>query len=269
MGVGPCCFRFVSLRSSRRVLDAMPACMHFFFHSVSSWHALFMFMHVLAILPRSFSSSIPSTRSSSSWGSWFGSLFSSVVLPSLGIVFPHVHHILVSLPSASSFVCLRFLLLLLARVASHASGCALLLVLLSSPRYPSSPKRGAFASVLPTKESSKHLPPLFHVPNELGRMDQNEPHPPSVPLSPTHTKRHSLIHEDDDGGWRMADGGWRGRFTVGCVAGPRGCGGRCTARRGEGVARVDPRTRETKGRLPRTPSSLVRPNHPRANHRLA
>lgn len=168
----------------------MPACLHFFFHSVSSWHARFMFLHVLAILPRSFSSSIPSTRSSSSWGSWFGSLFSSVVLPSLGIVFPHVHHILLSL-FRSSFVCFRFLLLLLACVASHASGFALLLlVLLSLPLGgPPTPKGGHSHRSCPPRNLRSIYPP-FHVPNELGRMDQNEPHTSlSLPLSlsPTHT----------------------------------------------------------------------------------
>mmetsp|Transcript_10589 Transcript_10589/g.65169 ORF Transcript_10589/g.65169 Transcript_10589/m.65169 type:complete len:413 (+) Transcript_10589:9766-11004(+) len=49
---------------------------------------------------------------------------------------------------------------------------------------------------------------------------------------------------------------------------PRGCGGRCTARRGDVVGRVDPRTRVVGVRLPRTPSRKARPIRPRASRPL-
>ena len=235
----------------------MPACLHFFFHSVSSWHARFMFLHVLAILPRSFSSSIPSTRSSSSWGSWFGSLFSSVLPPSLGIVPPHVHHILLSLFQPFSSFVFAFSPPTRLRCVPCVGGRS------PFPRpfslHPSvalPPQKGGIRIGLAHQGIFEASTPPFHVPNELGRMDQNEPHT-SLPPSLSHTHRHTLSDTQQQALARttMADGGWRGRFTVGCVARPRGCGGRCTARRGEGVARVDPRTRETKVRLPRTPSS--------------
>ena len=176
--------------------------------------------------------------------------------------FHHTSTTSFSLSSNLFLLSFSLFLLLLACVASHASVVALpfLVLSLSTPRWPSHPKRGAFASVLPTKESSKHLPPLStSQTNWDGWIRTNHTRlSPSLSPSDTHTHTHTLSDTHEQALARtttMADGGWRGRFTVGCVARPRGCGGRCTARRGEGVARVDPRTRETKVRLPRTPSS--------------
>ena len=237
----------------------MPACLHFFFHSVSSWHARFMFLHVLAILPRSFSSSIPSTRSSSSWGSWFGSLFSSVLPPSLGIVPPHVHHILLSLFQPFSSFVFAFSPPTRLRCVPCVGGRS------PFPRpfslHPSvalPPQKGGIRIGLAHQGIFEASTPLSPSEKRDGWIRTNHTRlSPSLSPSDTHTHTLSLTHTNrhSRGRWRMADGGWRGRFTVGCVARPRGCGGRCTARRGEGVARVDPRTRETKVRLPRTPSS--------------